>query len=72
MIYLTFAYAAVVVAMAAGFTIFLFINPERWSRSLLAKYLVINAIAGAGIAFSVHYALPDAKPNPLENALPPE
>ena len=72
MIYIIFVYAAVVVAMAAGFTIFLFLNPERWSRSLLAKYLVINATAAAGIAFSVHYALPDAKPSPLENALPPE
>ena len=57
---------------ATGFAITLFRNPANRSRSVFTKYLVINAFAAAGIAFSIHNALPDTKPDPLENYLPTE
>ena len=70
MIYLTFAFAIIVAVTAAGFAIALFKNTTNRTKSVFAKYLVINAFAAAGIAFSIHNALPDTKTDPLENYLP--
>ena len=72
MIYLTFAFAIIVGITAAGFAIALFRNPANRSKSVFTIYLVINAFAAAGVAFSIHNALPDTKPDPLENYLPTE
>ena len=70
MIYLTFAFAIIVAVTAAGFAIALFRNPANRSKRVFTKYLGINAFAAAGIAFSIHNALPDTKTDPLENYLP--
>ena len=72
MIYLIFGFAIIVAITAAGFAIALFRNPANRTRRVFTKYLVINAFAAAGIAFSIHNALPDTKTDPLENYLPTE
>ena len=66
------AFTIIAAITATGFAITLFRNPANRSRSVFTKYLVINAFAAAGIAFSIHNALPDTKPDPLENYLPTE
>ena len=65
MIYLVLALTIIV-------AITLFRNPANRTRSFFTIYLGINAFAAAGIAFSIYNALPDTKPDPLENYLPSE